>query len=654
MSRRTDDGNLGSRTRRTGHVTVNPLKVLRSIRSKTDALQYLERLSIFADDAKNYPDLTPEPPLVVGITENATRREWESATESILHRKTSWVSRFASRVVDSSAFTILDDPLTKEALRNERIKASGWENVIDLKVPSPPGQARVKELYEEMAPNDSALETSHRQLYCSYCWLGVSSAPAVRARCPHCFTIAHLACMEAQSSACLFCKEDMSAQSSSDGVRYIKKLNEHRRLVAAIRIQAFIRRSCKRSQWRRLLSATKTLQRAIRRKIYFGKRSRNLRAALRPLRFRIFDVMVRASSWPQSDAHHEIGSLAAGFYEDNFGWRADVANGGGGREEGAAMKLLRHDHKVSPAYAQSPPKTQRFNHGDQILIVTSSETDNLQEIFPRGFKVNKPKHNTAFERPSKLDLSKNKQLFRVDIPMSVIAPHHHHQHHHHDDASSLHLVPTTGPAYVLCPEHTGMVEVCFTLVRVLDWPRSVVVGQTKQNVQELQRLKRVGVFKSQLNSDSTAWTYPSAGEFVSKIAFTTPLPREVINDGINLLSGGSLRWAFLSHTNESENHAAHVFLYESPNKLSTKKKAWCVLIDRVARFYFGPPSMNSKKEVDLMSAYVSTVHGQDGMLRIKAPAQQLQLFVCGLALKDQRAWTRKMIEQSLSANPSKN
>jgi len=649
MSRRADEGNVtgAPRTRRTGHVTVNPIKVLQSIRSKKDALQFLERLSLVADDVKSYPDLTPEPPLVVGITENASRHKWESATGKILQRHGKWVSRFASKV---DSFTIVDDPPTKEALRNERLKASGWENVTDLEVPSPPRQPHRKALHEEMALNPDTIESSQRQLCCAYCWLGVSSAPAIRVCCPHCFTIAHRACVEAHSTtACVFCQEDMTAQSLNDDARYSKKLNEHRRLVAAIRIQACVRRACKRNQWFRLLSATKTLQRAIRRKIYSGKRSKTLRAALRPLRFRIFDIMVRASSWPQSDAHHEIGSLAAGSYEDNFGWRADASGGGGGGGvEGVALKLLRHDHKVNPTYVQSPPKTHRFNHGDYILILTTSETDNLQYIFPRGFKVNKPKPNAPFERPNTHDTSKTKQLFRVDIPMSVVAPHHnlhHHTHYHHD---SVHLVPTAGPAYVLCPEHTGMVEVCFTLVRVLEWPRCVVVGQTKQNVQELQRLKRVGVFKSQLLADSTAWTYPSVGEFISKINFTTPPFRETINDGINQLSGGSLRWAFFTHTNESDNHAAYIFIHESPNKLSTKKKAWCVLIDRVARFYLGPPSMNAKKEVDLSRAYVSTVHGQEGMLRIKASS--LSLFVCGLTLKDQRAWTRKMIEQSLSAS----
>lgn len=112
--------------------------------------------------------------------------DWDERITRITSRKSKWLERFADELEDCQ---IIHPPPTREELREERIIASGWENIkiptTDLTKPLQPVRVQPLRAYPDHLPSVSL---------CHYCKLGVALG-AESIRCLSCPLLIHLACL---------------------------------------------------------------------------------------------------------------------------------------------------------------------------------------------------------------------------------------------------------------------------------------------------------------------------------------------------------------------------------------------------------------------------------------------------------------------------
>lgn len=126
---------------------------------------------------------------IFDVQEAKVRRhetDWDDRTMRITSRKSKWLERFADELDDSQ---IVHPPPTREELRQERILASGWENIkiptTDLTKPLQPMRVRPLRAYPDHLPSVSL---------CHYCKKGVALG-AESVRCVSCPLLTHLECL---------------------------------------------------------------------------------------------------------------------------------------------------------------------------------------------------------------------------------------------------------------------------------------------------------------------------------------------------------------------------------------------------------------------------------------------------------------------------
>lgn len=634
---------------------MNSIHLLSLLKTKKERLVLMEQIAMIKDDVSAY--IAPEKSIVLKNEFGTT--EWKERLKGLDERQRSqsrWIQRFEKRM---KHLEIIDPKPTKEQLRSERIEKSGWKN-CPMKLPTRIAPVEAESM-DEMALNTDYNENSDRQLFCLVCWGIVEPVGALC--CSHCFVVAHSSCIPVLSReddalgpgtfSCPFCVDEMAAYNNLLHTRYQLKQKEHRKIVAVLRLQSWVRRCCKRMWYLRLSSAIKTVQRTIRKRIYHSRLSKAIREAPRPIRLRFHSLMLYCSRSDEVAAvahkellvaprvlHAEVGSMPAGLYEEKFGWNASPKRLPNDSE---IVKVLKARHKSAPSYAeQPPPKSARYAPGEYFLVLTAHEAVNNEFTFPVGFNVS----NREKRKPDESATKAVRQLYRCDIPMNVLETSTEHLHDGSEIVTVVHLGIASGREYLLIPRTNAMVDIAWSAVRVREWPKCDILGQACINVQSLQGKKKCSMFHSQLCTDSSIWHVPMVGEESSKINIVPPSsssrPRRPLPEDSRLGVVGGLTWTFLAHTDESENQSGYCMLHTGPSLQTNKKKFWCLLLDRVFYTFHGSSS-RPKNVLEIKNCTVSPIAGQEGMVRIKGPGETLFVGIDGA--RDSKGWTRKLCSQ---------
>jgi hypothetical protein len=124
-----------------------------------------------------------------GLVPPKDNHDWVNVVGRIQRRPKGWMNRFANKIDERNIVTV---PLTKMEEREQRILASGWQNVTytkeDLAKLKP---IEVKPVHMQPFPtelNDYAMNL------CSFCGKLVSRG-AHRVQCQHCSTVSHVQCI---------------------------------------------------------------------------------------------------------------------------------------------------------------------------------------------------------------------------------------------------------------------------------------------------------------------------------------------------------------------------------------------------------------------------------------------------------------------------
>ena len=577
--------------------------------------------------------LMPEPE--VEFLNSGANSRWAVAKETACRGNdpsSSWINRFSLRVEE---LEIVVPRKSKAALAEKRLLDSGWRNVPMR--PGDPPATRPEGGFAEMG-GFFAGETGDRSLLCFVCMLAVDAQQAFR--CPHCPCVSHVACRSEGSSmmACPFCSDDLTHEILLQRKRYAHTLILHVELKASIRLQAWTRGRCRRWWWIKLRSAVKSIQQAVRRRIYMARNAKSKREALRPFRVRINHVVIYAITVgdtlpPPLEVnvgkhllHAEISSLPAGLYEKFFGC-------GTGSSEGEAADLpciWFAGHRNAPHYSgwegKSTPsaaaKGTKVENGSYVLQVCVNESLNLETTFP---KVEKKQ---LFTRP--VPPHKGKQLHRFDILLSCTQVH---------QTGSTFCVK--GLNYLLIPAVRATTEVTLTLVEIKQWPKGFIRGQAKLNCQNFLSRRSACIIESQLCSDPSAWTNPASedGLKLSYLSWRRHLQQQQQHSDPNCVkSVGLVSWLILPHTDESDQQAGWVNIHSG----QIVRRQWCVLIDKSLMLFQNPHELKPYRDIPLSQCSMSFDH--NNLIRLKTASDLLHLSAA--QPKDNKRWTMKISTQS--------
>jgi len=664
--------------------SMNQVALLGLLKTKRERLDMMERISLASEHSNIEPYLKPEPPLVLN-NEFGGPSEWKIRKNNVLGRSGQsdkrWISRFEQRM---QSLDIIEPRPKKDDVIAEKIAKSGWVNCPinqrDLQVPKFEPNRNIDQVLQSL-PMDN--EGMFHQSFCAKCWQGISTAPDSRLCCNHCLTVIHTKCVDVSQRyrkdqyTCAFCYDDFYHGLDVQQIRYQKEMDAYQRLKACIKLQAFARLVAKRLRFLRIESALKTVQRAIRQRLYYANRAKAVREAKRPIRIRIHDIILYGDienledqeeaaqggdltlgplEWPRSSLVTELGSIPSAYYESKFGWSCaasnntksigdavDVVEGGDSSNSSLqVLRILQDRHRTAPQYVENPLPSLRLSKGDVMLIVTLNESPNREQTFPTdGFKIMKDRRLVRPKKIGEHERKKSKQLARFDIPLEYAGIDKHGGRGHC-------YTVRDGREYLLFPYVTAMIDITWSIVRVKDWPKCEMLGQTFSNLQSLQKRKFSIVFVSNFCSESSTWVFPQVGDECSKMGFSTVNKSGCfIAPGADIgqsLSAGALTWSAISHTEEGQNSAGNFYFFSGPSiHSSAKKKMWCVLIDRIFFIFVPGQSMcRPKKVFDMKICQVGGISGEDasGMIRIKATSETL--FILPSLIRESKSWLKKL------------
>jgi len=634
------------------------MALLSLAKTRDDCLAAIERIASHDMEIKHL--VAPEPPIVLSNEFGVT--EWTRKVTAI-NKRSNWISRFERRM---DQLEIVEPKPSKEVLRAAKLQLSGWYNCpVEIKALPSPIRTRDQSIDSVMTTTSVVDEESNRQLFCSICWGGVSSSPSARICCNHCFTVAHASCLASSSSSagytCAFCRDDFSAflgQSEND---FKEKLKTHARQLAAIKLQTFLRANCKRRWFLRIESALRTIQRAIRQKIYYISRSKKIRETLRPLRLRFHSVVLYGGgdssttdifSKPLEQTNEVIGTIPSAFYESKLGCNASPK---AQSDDTEVMSILKSRHQCAPEYFENPPSSHKFLKGEFLLVVTANEATNSEKVFDvERYKImrNQDKRILAelWGRKAANQRRRLKQLYRLDIPLDL---------HEEKSVTVQGRVATRrtfrvqdARDYALLSSVSAMVDLTLSIVQVREWPRCEILGQAFINLQAIQKRKQTVVLCSHFSVNENLWHIPQVGGEGTKMSISKrngSLAVEAAADaaaqaevGLARVMG-ALTWTCIAHTDECSNHAGWIYTHMSPSLNSGKRRVWAVLIDKILHLFTGSSNKSYKKFEIAKCNITSAEEGE--MIRIKTPLDTTY-FSCPTT-KDARLWSRKLTKLQL-------
>jgi len=166
----------------------------------------------------------------------------------------------------------------------------------------------------------------------------------------------------------------------------------------------------------------------------------------------------------------------------------------------------------------------------------------------------------------------------------------------------------------------------------------------------------VAVFNSYLGVNPALWCIPQVGdenqtkmtisERRGKVAAASAAAAIAAADYGIARVGGALTWSVLTHTDESQNQAGHLYFHSGPSRATAKKKLWCLLIDRVLLVFVGRSS-RPRKCIELAKVKATYVGDDEpNLVRIKTPLESLFVASSSAVSADQKNWARKLVSQS--------
>lgn len=603
--------------------TLN-LAMLSLLKTKAERINLLQQMAGISDEV--HPRyLAPEAEVVLN---DSTGTPWALRTAAVANRRiasnncASWLSRF-SETVDS--MTVVLPRLAKEELRDMRIAASGWKNT-PVRIGETPAQIPDKNVAETTPPMHREEE---RQLLCYVCMWGIDAFSMETVCCPHCTCVAHEDCaarVGASPSFCQFCLDDTGDTNRIKRVAWQRDFEIYSRTRAAIRLQAFVRAQCKRRLWQRLRSAIRSIQQAIRVRLFSAKLAKARREGLRPVRLKInhivlFDMVgeLKEVTVAKQSKHEEIGSIPAGLYERIFGFGAEISTSAYSTND--VLANLGDRHKNAPQYNgwEPLPSRTKLPSGSFVLQVCINEAQNLERVF-----ATIEKKGVLFKRPA--PAYKGRQLHRVDIPLA--------------EAEVIHttgrFIVASGLDYILIPAVRATSELTLTLCQIREWPKACIRGQAKLNIQDVLSKKKCIASESHLCSISEDWVNPSPEDGCKMVYLSWCRAHSLPHSPLQVNSIGLVSYCIISHTDEDAQQAGWINIHVG----ASKRRIWAVLMDRVLMFFQGG-ALRPKKTIYIQQCTVSV--GAEDIIKVKTPMETIYISSASTTgRKEFRSWLRKM------------
>eukprot|EP01042_Synura_sphagnicola_P000019 gene19-18_t len=212
---------------------------------------------------------------------------------------------------------------------------------------------------------------------------------------------------------------------------------------------------------------------------------------------------------------------------------------------------------------------------------------------------------------------------------------------------------------ILFPAPPGNVAITFTISEVYEWPRALVVGQSRLQVLQEPRHEDVPMndalskayllLKDQVprtiqdagSNEQAAQTQRTRRKSEIGNAVTTHIPPPApaaLHPHFKNYSGGFLTWTILPSTITAAKAGNLLFLAQ-PQLSATKKRCYCVLVDRSLIVYVSGSDVRPKDIIDMRVCYVALIEGEIVKLqRFKAPTQLWFIYCSAPALRQE--WFR--------------
>lgn len=476
--------------------------------------------------------------------------EWKSMLNTINNRPKKWIKRFADQLNESN---IRPDEVDEMQEKWNRMTGAGWENIVIHKLDPPNASFTPLQMNDVITRRKDIYSN---RIYCSYCWdsLGIGSQ---RVHCEVCGILVHRDCIKniknyieievdgvrlppvntRKSLSFISGCSGTSANGTTDfesffqghkhpSVRTIcwtcplcedeiihynasktKKVNQtqlaYKQLLAAIRLQAFVRMVIQRNHYEVIKYAVVTIQRVVR-AIQFARAHELQRShQRRPFRVRIHAIHTFFSNTPESPSSSsdisilmdspsviKIGEMKASLYDQhvshgnmsasplhatdtfspcNAAYSNSTSTSSTVSSSASSMlDYLRPGHTFQPTYLQSFRALTNFEKGDFFLIITLHDNEGYE-------------HDNQSRKP---------QIYRFDAPVTrkieKLTVHHlehlgiprmSNKEFDHFSRRYSYAKYTLSKPYILFPSCKPNVEMRLTLAQVTDWPKVQSVGQ---------------------------------------------------------------------------------------------------------------------------------------------------------------------------------